>query len=792
MEPRLRKALEARGLPVDAGERDAQDFYAVLDLEEKARLREELGRESNPGEQLSTRSPGPSTLDSRLSTRSIQLRAATIDEEQRSVEAAISTENPVEVWDWKRGELVDEVLLNSGVELPRQLPLLEAHNRWSLDDVLGSIRNLRPEETAIVGRLFFAHDDERADKAWNKVRQGHVTDVSVGYRIYESTTIEPGQTATVASRKFTAGNRAMKIATRWTAKEGSLLAIGADQGSKIREETSPQAQKEGTAMDPYLRKYLESIGLRADASDAEAEKFHAELSGDDRARADELGRGESRDGSPEPSGQRREIPPPLPVGTEPEGQTREDDPPADPAAIARQAVADERCRVSQITELAGDDVPDAVREQALSDGWDQDRASREFLRAIRENRQPQSGGPSIHSHSREGSTTARSLAAGMLISQGLDPTEHSMHNGRRDPLRADRLSEQDADLGDQFSRLSAIDLIRQAAYLDTGRSYLDPEEAMRAATSGASLTLIFTTSAYAKLLQGWVTQGDSTQGWTDEEDVPNFLQQEDITLTAQSRLEQLPRGDVAKHATASDTRETYKIARYAKQFVVDEQDIIDDRLSAIMAMPTEMGEAARRLRPDLVYAIILANPSLVADSTAVFDLSTHANLGTASLGSSSLKVAISGMGKQRLNNNVLNIKPRYLLVPSALEFLADELLSPAMLAKLFADSSDPVFSTENQIARRNLVPVSDDRLGASGVVDPRTGIVTTGSDTGWYLVAPGRRSIRVAFRRGTNRQPSMRSFQLDKGQWGIGWDINLDIGACFIDFRGWYKSSGDA
>jgi hypothetical protein len=38
----------------------------------------------------------------------------------------------------------------------------------------------------------------------------------------------------------------------------------------------------------------------------------------------------------------------------------------------------------------------------------------------------------------------------------------------------------------------------------------------------------------------------------------------------------------------------------------------------------------------------------------------------------------------------------------------------------------------------------------------------------------------------------MRSFVLDKGQWGLGWDINLDIGAVFTEYRTWYKSTGAA
>lgn len=798
MDNRLRKALEKRGLPAEATDRDAQDFYHRLSLEDKGRLGVELAgpevRVPSDGEGLQVRE-APAAAEVELTTRSIQWRAETINEEEHSIEATIATENPVEVWDRKRWEVVDEILLMEGAQLPPDVRMLATHDRWSLDSVLGSARNIRRENGAIVARLHFVHGDKEADKAWNKVRQDHLKDTSIGYRVFDSTMIEPGQTATVAGRKFTARNLPLKISAIWKPKEVSLTPIGADEDAKTREQ--PLHYLRGLTMDPKLREYLESIGLRADGSDEDAERFYKELTGKKKARADEIKAGqrtpEEEIARRDAEAQRRETPPPLPAQGQQRPETPPEDPPVDVAAIARQAVADERARGRQIRELAGDDVPEAIRTQAVEDGWDLARCSREFLTAVRENRGPNgdpNGGPAIHSRSHEGSLSARSLAAGLLIGQGLDPTEHSMHNGQRTPRRSDQLTEQDADGGDRFARLSAVDICRQAAYLDTGRSILDPDEAIRTAVSGATLTSIFTTSAYAKLLEGWQTVGDSTVGWTDEEDVANFLLQDDITLDAQSRLQQLPRGDTAKHATASDSKEQYRIARYAKQFVVDEQDIIDDRLGAIMAMPVEMGEAARRLRPDLVYAIILANPALVADSIAVFEAITHLNLGTAPLGSSSLKAAISAMGKQRLNNNVLNIKPRYLLLPSALEFVGDELLSPAMLAKLFADSSDPVFSTENQIARRNLIPVSDDRLGAGGVVDPRTGVLTPGSDTAWYLAAGGRRSIRVAFRRGTNRQPVMRSFQLDRGQWGIGWDINLDIGACFIDYRGWYSSTG--
>ncbi|KKM83507.1 hypothetical protein LCGC14_1308630, partial [marine sediment metagenome] len=502
-------------------------------------------------------------------------------------------------------------------------------------------------------------------------------------------------------------------------------------------------------------------------------------------------------------------PPPTPPA---DGGNRDDppaeDPPQDPAEIARQAVtqalADNRTRIRHIRELAGDDVSAEVVTRAVDEGWDVDQATRVFLEEIRKRTTAVGpaieGSPAIQSNSRAADTNVRSLAAGMLAGQGLDPTLHSMHRGGTTPLRADLLTEQDADRGESFAGMSAPDLFRECLRLDTGRYHRTIDEALsavREAPSGGSLAWVFGTNVYARLVAGWETTEDTTRGWCDEEDVPNFLLQEDITLEAQARLEQLARGGTANDASISDKHETYKIARYAKKFGIDEQDIIDDRLSAIMRMPTEMGMAARRLRPDLVYAVMLENPTLVADSGALFNATAvttaggHANLLTGALASATLKLAITAMGKQRdSNSNVLNITPRYLIVPADLSWAADELLSPAMIAKLFADTADPQHTTENLIARRRLMPVVDDRIGANGVIDPRTGAARTGSATNWFLAAGGPRSIRVAYRRGTNRSPVMRSNVWDKGQWGMGWDINLDIGVAPMDFRGWHKSTG--
>jgi hypothetical protein len=786
MDDRLRKALENRGLPSGVSVQDAHDYYAKLSLDEKGKLGVELAQQAShhDAEPLSVREGERRDI----TTRSFQVRAATVNEEERSVEAVISTDSPVEVWDWQRGEVIDEVLLATCAQLPSQMPMLANHDRWSLDSVLGSIRGLRIDGGSIVGRLMFARDDQEADKAWNKVRQSHIVDVSVGYRVNEATEIAPGQTATVASRQFTAGKRTLRVATKWTPKEGSLVPIGADQAAKIREDVSiNQVRKEGSTVNPQLRAFLETLGLRKESSEADAQTFYDKLSVEDKARADAANKSATPPAQPAES-----------VRTETTPAVTDT-----PEVIARRTIAAERDRVRQVRELAGSDVPAALCARAIDEGWNVDRSSREFLTAVRESRAAASMVPYTPTAltAPAGNSNARALAAGLMLQTGIgDPTTRSMHNGRREPTPADRLTSQDAEQGHRYQRMSAIDLVRECVRLDTGRMCWDPSEALemvRSAPSGGTLAYVFTTSMYARLMAGWDEVPDTTD-WCDVEDVPNFLTQEDISLTADARLKSLPRGDTAKDATVGDARETYRIARYARKFVVDEQDIIDDRLGAIMRMPQEMGAAARRLRPDLVYALLLANAAL-ADTGALFNATAvttaggHANLTTAVLGAVGIKASILAMGKYRESDGTtLNIKPRYLIVPSALQWTAKELLtSTAQAYTAAAAAATPsLYYPINVIAGENLSLRVDDRIGAAGVVDPTTNAARTGLDTNWFLSSGGPRTVRVAYRRGTNRQPVMRSFVLDKGQWGIGWDINLDIGAKALDHRGLHKSAG--
>ena len=725
-----------------------------------------------------------------LTSRTMSIRAATANEQDRSVEAVLGSETPVEVYDWQTDRVVEEVLVMAEARMPAQLPLLANHNRWSLDSILGSARELRVDGGQLLGRVMFATDPD-SQRAWEKVLGGHITDVSIGYRVTQSTMIPAGQSASINGRTFTASpRRALRVSTEWTPKEVSLVPIGADATAKIRaDESLPLSHKE-QPVDPKLRAYLESIGLRADADAATAQQFLAGLTGTQRAQADAI------------------VNPPTPA---PRSDPPPADPPQTPEAIRAAAVTAERDRVRRITEMAGADIPAATVQRAITEGWDDARASSEFLTALRSSRTPTNqpppvqAGPAIHSRSLEADLSVRSLAAAMVANTGGDPTKTHSYDGTRSE-RGPCLTQEDADRGERFRRLSAVDLARACVRLDSGRNEwsLDPMDAIRTAVSGAAFSFVFGTSVYARIVDGWNEIADSTGWCASEPDIPNFLQQEDITLQARSQLDRLPSGGTANDATMSDKRETYKLGRYAKKFTVDEQDFISDRLGAILRMPFEMGQAARRLRPDLVYSVLLENPNLVADSGALFNATAvtttggHANLGTGALSTTNLATAITAMVQQRIGNVVLNVRPRYLIVPGALQFNAATILTGIALAKTHATKADPDFVPINPVSNQMLQMlqgqpielVVDDRIGTAGVYDPRTKATRAGSDTNWFLSAGGDRTIRVGTRRGTGGMPVMRQYNLDRGQWGVGWDINYDVCVIVADFPGLYKSTG--
>jgi hypothetical protein len=160
----------------------------------------------------------------------------TANEDIRTVDVVLATEAPVMIFDGARWEVVDEVLTMAGLRLSEirqgKLPLLDSHQRYTAKNVLGSTTNLRIEGDKLVGTR---HYSEVCQAEFRKTVEGHLDQASVGYRVYACTYIEPGQSAVINGKTYSApANRALKLVTDWIALEDSACPIGADPESGVR------------------------------------------------------------------------------------------------------------------------------------------------------------------------------------------------------------------------------------------------------------------------------------------------------------------------------------------------------------------------------------------------------------------------------------------------------------------------------------------------------------------------------------------------------------------------------
>lgn len=203
------------------------------------------------------------------------------------IRGILTTEQPVEMFDWGRGEYVAEVLLMSGMKARGEsIKLLDTHNTESVRNVLGSFDRLKTHEAGERGVPHkFVDGQIRISQAepevGMKVKEGHVNEMSVGYRYSDEKTefIPDGETRTIDGQEF-AGP--LNVRTEWHAQEASLVPLGADNQAQIRgfkdlaEARSMISRRNGseqsneTGLTPG--EVVDNDKPTADASDEEAEK----------------------------------------------------------------------------------------------------------------------------------------------------------------------------------------------------------------------------------------------------------------------------------------------------------------------------------------------------------------------------------------------------------------------------------------------------------------------------------------------------------------------------------------
>jgi len=226
------------------------------------------------------------------------------------------------------------------------------------------------------------------------------------------------------------------------------------------------------------------------------------------------------------------------------------------------------------------------------------------------------------------------------------------------------------------------------------------------------------------------------------------------------------------HGSIAESKETYKLATYGRIVSITRQTIINDDLSAFTRIPAGFGVAAATLESDTVWGIITSNPAM-GDGVTLFH-ANHANLNTgagSALALAGLGAGMAAMAKQKGLDGVtvLNVQPRYLVVPVALQLTAFQMIAPNLAPAKSADLVPDYI--------RALTPIAEPRLDAA-------------STTAWYLFASPDQidTIEYAYLEGQDGVyiETRQGFDVD----GVEIKARLDFGAKAIDWRGLQKNAG--
>lgn len=189
----------------------------------------------------------------------------------------------------------------------------------------------------------------------------------------------------------------------------------------------------------------------------------------------------------------------------------------------------------------------------------------------------------------------------------------------------------------------------------------------------------------------------------------------------------LPVGEEGSYQDSklADAAYVIQLGTYGRAFSVNRNVIINDDLGYIKQQPKRFGKASARSIAKFVAQTLLEGNGVCFDGVALFH-ATHANLGTgagSALSSANIQTGISALQRQTVLGVFHSVEPRWLLIPTALQWTARQILNSAIIVATGGDgqASAPAI----QIGNANVL---NNALGL--VIDP---FLT--SATAWYILA---------------------------------------------------------
>lgn len=424
-------------------------------------------------------------------------------------------------------------------------------------------------------------------------------------------------------------------------------------------------------------------------------------------------------------------------------------------AIRTAAIAEERSRAADIhTAVRSAGLEVTYAEEMISSGVSVDAARAAVLGKLAER------------------TAATPISSQANIQTLVDETDVRREMMVDALLHRANPSHKLTDGARQFAGLSMIELSRDCLELRgiKTRGMDKLQIAQRAFEGTSDLPSVLANVANKSLRTAYQAAPRTFTPWARQTSAADFKTISRTNLSDAPALETVNENGEFKRGVVTDGKETYQLATVGKVIGLTRQSIINDDLGAFTRIPALFAMAAANYESDTVYGIITANAAL-ADTIALFEAATHKNLtGTGTvLSVTSLGVARAMMRKMTTPSGaVMNLQPKFLIVPAALETIANQYVSQQYVAAKSSDFNP--FAGALQV-------ISEARLDAN-------------SATAWYLAADNAQidTVEYAYLEGQNGVyiETRQGFDVD----GMEIKARLDFAAKAIDHRGLYKNVG--
>lgn len=325
-------------------------------------------------------------------------------------------------------------------------------------------------------------------------------------------------------------------------------------------------------------------------------------------------------------------------------------------------------------------------------------------------------------------------------------------------------------------RLAMIDLCRAALQADNREVPSGNNDMIRAAVSTGSMPTALGNAANKILLEAYKAGPATWRSWASVQPAKDFKEQSAVRPSFLGDLQKVNKSGEIKHGTLDEAVFNWSIDTYAKLYIVDRKNIVNDDLGVFEQTIPAHGRAALRAVNDLVYKTLL-------DNAATFFTEDFGNLidGVLSpLSATSLQMAYEQLRKQKdQEGNSLDLVPAVLLVPPELEATSRALLQSLELNR--TGDKSPTGNPWNSIVALEVEPRLSNATKFSNT-----------SETHWFLFAsPQDVPMVVGFLNG-NESPTVETFGLDHdaNTLAMKWRVYFDFGAAMGDYRAGQKSAG--